>query len=315
MNQNVERFYQRKWGVFNHFLNRIQNNSQTENSQGKETDWDVCVKDLDVNKIAMNLHNMGAKHYFITIMQGTKHMIAPNQTFDTIAGTKPGEACSTRDLIEDLYQALSQYDIDLYLYYTGDGPYADVAIGKKFGFIEPRDQAMNEAFVKNWAAVLEEYSVRYGDKVKGWWIDGCYKEYFGYTDEWLSYYYKACKKGNPNALVAFNNGIGEEDILVNYPEEDYTCGERIDFEFIPKRRFYGKAQAHLLAPLGTGERGIGPGWCSTGLRHDKEFMADYVQKVHEAGGVMTFDIALYRDGSFEQMQMEALKYVGNSLGR
>ena len=313
MNGNVERFYQCKWGVFNHYLNGIQNNSQSPNSQGKETDWDTCVKELDVERIAENLHIMGARYYFITVMQAKKYMIAPNKTFDEIAGTKPGEACSTRDLIEDLYQALSKYNIDLYLYYTGDGPYADVPIGKKFGFIEPRDQAITEAFVQKWASVLEEYSVRYGDKVKGWWIDGCYKEYFGYTDELLNYYYKACKKGNPNALVAFNGGIGEDDIFANYIDEDYTCGEQLDFTFIPRQRFYGKTQAHLLAPLGTGEQGIGPGWGSDGLRYDKEYLAEYVQRVHEAGGIMTFDIALYRDGHFDQMQLETLKYVGDKI--
>ena len=129
----------------------------------------------------------------------------------------------------------------------------------------------------------------------------------------MSYYYKACKKGNPNALVAFNGGIGEDDIFVNYIDEDYTCGEQLDFTFIPRQRFYGKTQAHLLAPLGTGEQGIGPGWGSDGLRYDKEYLADYVQRVHEAGGIMTFDIALYRDGHFDQMQLETLKYVGNKI--
>ena len=39
---------------------------------------------------------------------------------------------------------------------------------------------MNDEFIEKWASVLEEYAVRYGDKVKGWWIDGCY-DYFGYT--------------------------------------------------------------------------------------------------------------------------------------
>ena len=65
--------------------------------------------------------------------------------------------------------------------------------------------------------------------------------------------------------------------------------------------------------MGTGEQGIGPGWGSDGLRYDKEYLADYVQRVHEAGGIMTFDIALYRDGHFDQMQLETLKYVGNKI--
>lgn len=311
MKENIERFYQCKWGVFNHYLFGIQNNAQSPNSQGRETDWDTCVKELNVEKLAASLHNMGAGYYFITVMQGRKYMIAPNKTFDDICGTKPGEACSTRDLVEDLYGALSKYGIDLYLYFTGDGPYKDIPEGKKMGLIEPREKALTEQFVKNWAGVLEEYSVRYGNKVKGWWIDGCYRDFFGYTDDLMSYYYKACKKGNPNALTAFNDGVKDE-LFVNYRAEEFTCGECENFILIPKQRFYGTAQAHILAPLGTSTCGIGPGWGSDGLKNSKEYLSDYVQRVNAAGGVVTFDIALYRDGSFQPMQVEALKYVSEN---
>ena len=312
MNENIERFYQCKWGVFNHYLFGIQNSTKSPNSHGRETDWDTCVKELDVEKLAVNLHDMGAGYYFITIMQGRKYMIAPNKMFDKICGTKPGEACSTRDLIEDLYQALAKYGIDLYLYFTGDGPYKDIPEGKQFGLIEPREKAITESFVQKWAAVLEEYSIRYGNKVKGWWIDGGFKDAFGYTDELLSYYYIACKKGNPNALIAFNDGIKNE-LVVNYKDEDFTCGEREDFVLIPTQRFYGKAQAHILAPLGTGDCGIGPYWGSNGIKNSKEYIADYVRRVNTAGGVLTIDIALFRDGSFDKEQAETLKYVGKHV--
>ena len=32
-----------------------------------------------------------------------------------------------------------------------------------------------ELFAQRWGSVLKEYAVRYGDKVKGWWVDGCYE--------------------------------------------------------------------------------------------------------------------------------------------
>jgi len=84
---------------------------------------------------------------------------------------------------------------------------------------------------KKWAAVLEEYAVRYGDKVKAWWIDGCYGapashrvERFGYTDELLSHYYRAVKKGNPDAAVTFNNGV-TLNLEKYYANEDFVAGE------------------------------------------------------------------------------------------
>ena len=310
--QSQDRFYSRKWGVFNHFLYVLQNNPNLSNSYGKQTDWDALVKEFDTEVLAKNLHDIGAGYYVITVMQGTKYMVAPNATFDKIAGTKPGEACSTRDLIEDLYNSLSKYDIDLFLYFTGDGPYKNKEEGKKFGFIEPRFDGVTKPFVEKWASVLEEYALRYGEKIKGWWIDGCYKEAFKYTDELLEIYYNACKKGNPNALVSLNNGIGENDIVLGFTFEDFVCGEQNDFTIIPKQRFYGNAQSHILAPLGVGECEIG-GWGVFGVKRSAEYLADYIKKVNQAGGVVSVDIGVYRDGKFDKEQIEVLKYVGKNV--
>lgn len=318
-----DRFYQHKWGVFNHFLSSLQNNPLCPNSYGKCTDWDTLVHEFDVETVAESLHRMGAGYYVITVMQGSKYLIAPNATFDKIAGTTPGEACSTRDMIEDLYKALSKYDIDLFLYFTGDGPYSSHPEGDRFGFVEPREVGVTESFVDKWASVLEEYAIRYGDKIKGWWIDGCYRDYFKYTDDLLERYYKACKKGNPNALVSLNNGIGANALESYYKYEDFLCGEQPDFTVIPDQRFYGNAQAHLLAPLGVTpdddklasliEETIGPGWGSFGVKRSKEYLTDYVRKVNQAGGVVTFDIGVYRDGQFSPEQKEVLTYIGENL--
>ena len=304
-------FYNRKWGIFVSYLYVIQNNPSLKNSYGKQTDWDTLVKECNVEVIAKTLHEMGAGYLIITVMQGTKHMIAPNAAFDKIAGTKPGEACSTRDLVEDLYQALSKYDIDLFLYFTGDGPHKSYPECEKFGLnSEMRFEGVSKSFVEKWASVLEEYAIRYGTKVKGWWIDGCYKEYFKYTDELLEIYYNACKKGNPNALIALNDGVAENGISVGYAKEDFTCGERNYFDFIPTQRFYGEAQAHILAPLGTDDMGIGQTWGSFGAGYTKEYLADYVKKVHAAGGVVSVDVGMFRDGKFSPEQIDVLKYVG-----
>ena len=318
-----DRFYSRKWGVFNHFLSVLQNDKRAENSYGKQTVWETLVNEFDAKSVAKALNKMGAGYYIITVMQGTKYMIAPNKTFDNIAGTLPGEACSKRDLIAELYEALAEYDIDLFLYFTGDGPYQSHPEGDRFGFVEPREAGVTKAFVENWASVLEEYALRYGNKIKGWWIDGCYKEQFKYTDEMLELYYNACKKGNPNALVSLNNGVGEGELESYYKYEDFLCGEQPDFTVIPSRRFYGNAQAHILAPLGVppkkegaeafAENTVGPGWGMFGAKRSKEYILDYVRKVNNAGGIVSFDIGVYRDGRFDPSQVEILEYLGKNL--
>ena len=309
----IDTFYDHRWGVFNHFLQVIQNNPDLPNSRGVVTSWDELVNGFDVKKLAKQLNYIGAKYYVITVMQGTKHMIAPNETFDKIAGTKPGEACSTRDLVLDISTELERYGIDLFLYFTGDGPYKNEEVGAKFGFIEPRSDGVTMDFVKRWASVLEEYSLRYGDKVKGWWVDGCYRDHFKYTDELLEPLYNACKAGNPNAIVALNGGLGNE-LRSNFYKEEFVCGEYNFLGTLPKERFVdGHAQSHILAPLGTADSGIGASWGSFGLNYEKQYITDYVCDVHDAGGVVTFDIGVYRDGSFCPEHIEALKYVATNI--
>ena len=245
-------------------------------------------------------------------MQGSRHMLAPNAAYDRIAGTKPGEACPRRDLIADLADALAPYDIDLFLYFTGDGPYLDPDIGPRFGLGNPRGH-VTETFVENWASVLREYAVRYGSKVKGWWIDGCYRKLLGYTDDLMQPYYDACKAGNPSALVALNDGI-KPDFQKNFRSEDFICGEFNDFEALPPSRLIGGAQAHILAPLGCG-RSDSPysRWRSRGARRSGECMLDYIRKANNAGMPVTVDLFVDHEGNWDEAQTEALRYVGENL--
>lgn len=304
-----DRLYSKKWGVFTHYLYGTPN--APEQISG-EQDWNQRVESVNVEKIARDLHDAGAGYHFMTIMQGRKYMLGPNATFDRIAGTVPGEACSNRDLVLELAHALKKYDIDLYLYFTGDGPYKDVEVGKKFGFWEPRGYVTRE-FVEKWASVLGEYALRYGDLVKGWWIDGCYGNEFHYDDSLLQLYYDAVKRGNPNALVAFNNGV-KRKLEKWFRDEDFTSGEQTDFIGIPEKRFIDGAQAHILAPMGIpSQENPLDCWCRTGCRRDIDYMIDYVRKVNQAGGVVTIDIKIWSDGSFDPEQLAFLRKMGKAL--
>ena len=307
----TDRLLQSKWGVFNHYLSGIQNDPRHPNNQGAgATSWDECVRALDAEKLARGLHDCGAHYYFITLMQGNETMIAPNRTFDEIAGTKPGEACSSRDLVLDIYNALKPYDIDLYLYYTGDGPYKNNTVGSRFGFTEPRDAGVTMPFVEKWSAVLEEYAVRYGDKVRGWWIDGCYRNDFRYNDTLMKPYYDAVKKGNPDAIVAFNDGV-KPYYQKNYVNEDFVSGEFSDFFVIPRERFIEGAQAFLLAPLGIADNGVEwDAWGHPGVKRDSRYLRNFISCCNASGGVVTVDIALNRDGSFDPAQAETLAGIG-----
>ncbi len=308
INEAKDRMRSRRWGVFNHFLYAAPGPCVPDGCD--VTDWNKRVDLFDVDRLAKDLHEVGAGYYVITLMQGRKFMCAPNAAFNGIAGTRPGEACSKRDLILDLSDALSEYDIDLYLYYTGDGPYKDEEIGEKFGFLNPR-RNVGMSFIRKWAAVLEEYAVRYGEKVKGWWIDGCY-DHFGYDQTLLTPYYEAVRKGNPSALVTMNNGVIKTGMHLYrwFEKEDFTSGEFNDFTVIPGTVNVSPSIPHILAPLGIAPDGNPYGsWDKSGCKRDGVYMRNYVRQVNAAGGVVSIDIQIRYDSTWDPAQKACLAEI------
>jgi hypothetical protein len=155
---------------------------------------------------------------------------------------------------------LDKRGLKLGLYYTGDGPNHDPQANA--GMACPKDGQYGQdiEFVKRWTSVLQEYSVRYGDKVVAWWVDGCYHStgynvsipgppthcpptnqcyhYSAYIaqDTTLKYYHDAIRLGNPNAFIGLNNGVHKIQggvAWLNGGEktqwEDMTAGETDSF--------------------------------------------------------------------------------------
>ncbi len=299
-NPNTDWFAKAGYGVFVHYLCGLQNDAETINSLGRETSWDECVAEFDTERFAQTMEEVGAGYVIFTVMQITRHMIAPNATYDRISGYEPGEACARRDLVEDLYQSLSRRNIPLMLYWTGDGPRADPRASPAFGCGSP----VTTEFVRRWSSVVEEYGKRYGDKVAGWWVDGCYP-FIGYDDEKLGIMAAALKAGNPKRIIALNPGV-EARVSAYSRHEDYTCGEQNEFFDMPASRAIEGEQWHILSYLGTG-------WAKPGSQYTKRELAEYVFDVHQRGGVVSIDVLLFRDGALDRSQVEVLKAVRHEL--
>jgi len=315
----TDRFYNSKWGIFNHLFFALQ---LTEEEQRNKTITEF-VDGIDTDLIAEQLHELGVGYYFVSMFQANQYMNAPNATFDRIAGYQSGEACSKTDLIEKLYASLSKYGIDLYLYFDGDGPWRDPKSADAFGFRRDenaRSEGFTLEFFQKFSMVLEEYAVRYGDKVKGWWFDSCY-DYFNVTDEMLGYYKRAVEKGNPNAIVAMNNGGTIRECEKGLPptmkrhsvHDDYVSGEATDFSLIPDGRFVDGAQWHVFSWLGW--KYDRAAWAENNLKYSGEFLGEYIKLVNQRGGVVTIDIKVYPDGSFDKAQMDELKKIQSFVGR
>ncbi len=274
---------------------------------GKSTAWDVCVSEIDTEKLASDLEAAGVGYLIFTMMQRTRFMCAPNAVFDGITGYQPGEACAKRDLVTDLYESLSKRGIDLMLYWTGDGPLDDPKAGSAYGYTT-QNEPVGQGFVEKWAATGAEYSRRYGKKVKGWWVDGCYKQ-IGYDQKKLEILARGLRTGNPDAIIALNRGV-EKRVEAYADCEDYTCGEMNAFEDLPDTRFVGGKQWHILSYLGESPDTPWNGWCRPGCRYDGAYMREYVKRVHSRGGVVTVDVILFRDGHLDPAQIGVLSEIG-----
>ncbi len=300
-NSKTDWFVKAGYGVFVHYLEGIQNNPGEIHSLGKHSSWDECVRDFDTERFADSMAEAGAGYVIFTVMQISRHMIAPNATFDRITGYKPGEACATRDLIEDLYTSLNRRGIPLMLYWTGDGPRADEKAGPAYGCGGP----VSKEFVQKWADTFREYGERYGDKVAGIWCDGSYS-FIGYDDEKLGILAQGLRAGSAKRIIAFNRGV--DPLVKSYTRhEDYTCGEQNKFFDMPVGRFLDGEQWHILSFLS------GKWWGAPGVGYTKSELAEYVFDVHQRGGVVSIDVLLFRDGSIDRSQLETLKAVRTEL--
>jgi hypothetical protein len=267
-NPNTAWFQAAQYGVFMHLL--------PADAAGL-----ARVKQFDVAALSRQLDDMGARYFVITLGQNSGYFNSPNRAYDKQTGYAPGERCASRDLPMDLAEALRPRGIKLMLYLPCQTPNQDGRAQKAFGLpVGAKDQPLDLAFAKKWAEVIQEWSVRYGDQVAGWWFDGGY-QHIRFTEAIAAVYTQAVKQGNPKAIVSFNPGVK----LIRYTEaEDYTAGELNEpLAVIPSSRWVKGSQWHALTYLGAS-------WSGRGTRYPSEKWAAWVAAVVAQGGVVTLDM-------------------------
>jgi len=283
-------------GVFTHFLPGKENFSQ--------------VQKYDVQTVANQLEQIGAKYFVFTIYQNSGYFNAPNTYYDQVTGYAPGERTASRDLPLELAEALALKNIKLILYVTAQTPNRDARAQQAFGLEPaPRDLPIHMEFATKWAKVLEEWSLRYGEKVAGWWVDGSYA-WVGFNEEIASQYSTALKRGNPHAIIAFNPGVKKPE----WKTSDYTAGEiNLPFEVDVTSQFKNGQQMQILTFLG--DR-----WGADNCRFSDEQWIDWVTRVTSQKGAVTLDAAPNLGhhpnspiGTINDRQLQQLRAIYSSL--
>jgi len=267
-NPNTDWFRDAQFGAFMHFLPGDQKQL-------------ALVKEFDVKFLANQLAASGVGYFVVTLGQNSGFLNSPNAAYDRLVGYAPGERCSTRDLPLDLHRALQSKRIRLMLYLPCQPPNEDPQAQRAFGLPEGRaDQPLNLDAARKWAAVIQEWSDRYGDKVAGWWFDGGY-QHVKFDNSVAHIYALAAKHGNPRSIVTFNPGVK----VIHWTDaEDYTAGELNEpFSVVPTARWVDGSQWHALTYLGTA-------WGRRDTRFSDRQWVDWVKAVAAMQGVVTLDM-------------------------
>jgi alpha-L-fucosidase len=305
-----------KWGVMIHYQPEwLASENQMEPIDIKK--WNELIDNYDCETLARQLSEVGAGYLIMTVRHGPPFFISPNSTYDRYTGQVPSR-CSNRDLIADLSDALNKYGIKLIAYMHVQAPGRTEAELKGFA-LERQDYYRVGPFERNpeallrWQEVIREYSLRWGDKVSGWWLDAAYRPNTHYRHPDPPNFESvtaAARAGNPDRIVSYNPGRFQRIMSIT-SHEDYTAGEINNPDQIQWRYHYdgmidGK-QIHILSFLGSY-------WGQGDPRFTEDQIIKYSQDINEVGGAVTWDVPPSLDGTIPGDFMNQLVTIGEALG-
>ncbi len=321
MNPKTDWFHAARWGVFVHYLDLKAERPFPSPTTAEQ--WNRRVDAFDVDALAAQLEATGAGYFLFTIGQNSGHWCAPNPTYDELTGISPSK-CSRRDLIADLYEALAPKGIKLMVYLPSGAPDQEPQAVERLGW-KAGDERLAE-FQTKWEAIVRDWSLRWGKKVVGWWVDGCYYADAMYRQPEapnFASFAAAMRAGNPASIVAFNPNDATP-IVAMTEQQDYTAGEVN--AFLPVRGGYpghpalgaGRwvdspegppVQYHLLTFLGDfWARGEQP-------RFGDDLVSAYTRHVNSVGGVVTWEVPISDEGTIPQPFIEQLKRLGQTASQ
>ncbi len=306
-NPNTDWFKDAGFGIMVHYLKRA------IVPDGGAKEWNDAVNSFNVEKFAHQAKEAGARFVIFTLGQNTGYYCSPNSLFDSILGVKPGELCSNRDLPMDLMKELKKYNISLILYLPSNPPVDNKLVSEKFKYPFQNDTATSQYNQPILEDMIREWSLRYGNGVKGWWLDGLYSWNAIRSTRMdmslkhnISTHTLAAKAGNKQSIVTFNIGMGKK-IQANTPYCDYSSGEKRTFDEFPSDRWVEDGVQWFLITY------IGEKWMLKGQRFETDNLATMAEKIVKNDGVLCLEVVTDVTGEILPNHFEQIKEVGKRL--
>jgi hypothetical protein len=323
---NTDWFHDAKFGLITHFLADTASN-RTAIALSPD-DWNRRVDGINVERVAQQIADTGAKYQMLTLGQNSGFFCAPNDTYDRIVGA-PESRLSKRDLMADLGRELVRRGVRPMAYMPSHAPALHREAVEAFGFTPSWDYSatglapgtylsapgVDDRLTKalqNWEAVIREWSTRWGSMVGGWWVDGCYfadKLYRHADAPNFQSFAEAAKSGNAESLIAFNPGV-KSPVISMTEYEDYTAGE-LNEPFLGNKwhkqsRYVEGAQFHVL--IYNGE------WWGEGpLRFSDDLAASFSRHIVDHDGVITWDVPITQNLEMLDECRRQLEKIGQAV--
>lgn len=307
-NPNTDWFHDAGFGIMVHYL------KDKFAPDGGSKEWNAAVDSFDAEKFAAQAKEAGAGFVMFTLGQNSGYYCSPNAAYDTAVGVKPGELCSHRDLPKDLINALKKYNIPLILYLPSNPPTSNRMVSEKLRYSFKKDSATsqyNQPILEN---MIREWSLRYGEGVKGWWFDGLY-EWNGIRSTRMDMSLKhnisthtlAAKAGNAHSIVTYNYGFGK--IHANTPYCDYSSGEKPTIDEFPASRWVEDGVQWFLFTY------LGEKWGGSGQQFRTGDLADMAKKIVGNDGVLCLEVVTDVKGNILPHHLEQIREVAKVLGK
>lgn len=325
MEERQEWFKGKRWGLFTHYLANPAGNDIDKIVTSQE--WNERINNFNVELFVKQLKQTGADYFCITIGQNSGHFCSPNSTYDQVTGISPSK-CSERDLVLELAEEASKYGIDMWVYLPTGAPCAEPQAVERLEwewgytggigvYSAPTTGKRLVEFQRKWEGIIREWSLRWGDKIKGWWMDGCYfpEDMYLFEDEpnfkSLS---RSIRAGNPHAVIAYNKGL-EYPFILQCEYDDFTAGEvgenlPLDISNDNSKeeisKVLGGRKLHVLSYLGKT-------WGQGEPRFPDQLAIGYSKYIIEKGGIITWDIPLNLDGSISECYQKQLEKINDEV--